>query len=159
MKIEYVHLYLINPSLGALSCSTIIHKMKDNIFFMDKYFLGIEFRYPSQQIGPPVMWFKPENFRKVLSVCKEKGVGVTTIEVYKGGYADTLLAEDFGGNPYDVDWYTKEYEKLVVQYCADSDKTEVLFSGWYVEPLDIAERDVHNPKPKWWQKLFSVFTT
>ena len=67
--------------------------MKDNFYFMDEYFMGIEFTYPSQQIGPPVLWFKPENFKKVIAVCKEKGLGISVIEVYKEGYADTLLSD------------------------------------------------------------------
>jgi hypothetical protein len=109
--------------------------MKDNFYFMDEYFLGIEFRFPSQQVGPPLVWFKPENFKKVLEVCKKNGLGLTVIEVYKGGYADTLLSDDFGANPYNPDWYINAYEDLVNKYCADTDQ-EVLFSGWYVEPTE-----------------------
>jgi len=95
--------------------------------------MGIEFRYPPQQVGPMKMWFKPENFRKVIDVCTEKGLGISTIEVYKGGYADTLMSDDFGGNPFDPNWYTNEFEDLVKKYCLENDE-EVLFSGWYLEP-------------------------
>ena len=42
--------------------------MKDNFYFMDEYFMGIQFTYPSKQIGPPVLWFKPENFKKVIAI-------------------------------------------------------------------------------------------
>ena len=103
---------------------------------MDEYFLGIEFRFPSQQTGPPLIWFKPENFKKVIAVCSEKGLGISVIEVYKDGYAYTLLAEDFGGNPFDANWYTSEYENLIKKYCTGTANGEVLFSGWYVEPAD-----------------------
>lgn len=132
--------------------------MKDNFYFMDEYFLGIEFRFPSQQVGPPVLWFKPENFKKVLAVCKEKGLGISVIEVYKDGYADTLLSDDFGANPFDPKWYLNEYENLVNKYCMVSDNKEVLFSGWYLEPGDILQNTANKPttkaKQSWLQKIF-----
>lgn len=106
----------------------------DNFYFMDEYFMGIEFRFPSQQIEPPLLWFKPENFKKVIEVCRKKGLGISAIEVYKDGYADTLLSDDFGGNPYDPNWYTSGYESLVKKYCNSGDNKEVLFSAWYMEP-------------------------
>lgn len=132
--------------------------MKDNFYFMDEYFLGIEFRCPSQQTGPTVLWFKPENFKKVIHVCQEKRLGISVIEVYKDGYADTLLAEDFGGDPFDPNWYAIEYENLVKKYCTGADNKEVLFSGWYVESDTIHKSSSSGALPKaertWWQKLF-----
>jgi|688.fasta_scaffold141485_2 hypothetical protein len=132
--------------------------MKDNFYFMDEYFMGIQFTYPSKQIGPPVLWFKPENFKKVIAICKEKGLGISVIEVYKDGYADTLLSDDFGGNPYDSNWYFTEYENLVKKYFKDSDDKTVLFSGWYIEPSNTNQTTANSSKPKsklsWLQKIF-----
>lgn len=115
--------------------------------------MGIEFSCPSQQIDPPLLWFKPENFKKVIDVCREKGLGISTIEIYKDGYAETLMSEDFGGDPHDPDWYTTGYENLVKKYCTGTDNRSVLFSGWYVE------RETGTlPKSgrSWWQKLFGA---
>ncbi len=78
--------------------------------------MGIEFRFPSQQIGPQLLWFKPENFKKVIEVCKEKSLGISVIDLYKGGYAETLLSDDFGGNPFDPNWYFTGYENLIKEY-------------------------------------------
>ncbi len=124
--------------------------MKDNFYFMDEYFLGIEFSFPTQQIGPQLLWFKPENFKKVIEVCKDKGLGISVIEVYKNGYAETLLSDDFGGNPFDPNWYTTGYENLIQEYCTGSDNIPVLFSGWYEEPISTKPKE----KLTWWQKLF-----
>lgn len=135
---------------------------------MDEYFLGIEFRYPSQQIDPPMLWFKPENFKKVIAVCKEKGLGILVIEVYKEGYADTLLSDDFGGNPFDPNWYTNEFENAVKKYCLETENTEVLFAGWYLDPTDGNETAVtnnsktmsveaSNNKPGLWSKIKNWF--
>lgn len=130
--------------------------MKDNFYFMDEYFLGIPFISPPQQTGPPLLWFKPENFKKVIDVCKEEGLGISVIEVYKGGYAETLLAEDFGGNPYDPNWYINGYEKLVKDYCMDG--ANVLFAGWYLVPGNTNQPSANSTLPKtkrsWFQKLF-----
>ncbi len=142
--------------------------MKDNFYFMDEYFLGIEFRYPSQQIDPPMLWFKPENFKKVLAVCNENGLGVHVIEVYKGGYADTLISDDFGGNPFDSNWYTSEFDQLQKRYCSGEDNEEVLFAGWYLEPADTEEPgtdlveeessgQVIRKKKSFWSRIISRF--
>jgi len=130
--------------------------MKDNFYFMDEYFMGITFSCPPQQIGPQLLWFEPEYFKKVIDVCQKKGLGISTIEVYKGGYADTLLSKDFGGNPYDPDWYMSEYENLIKKYCVGTDNRVVLFSGWYLEPNNINKTTTYLAKAgrTWWQKLF-----
>ncbi|MGV3611446.1 MAG: hypothetical protein ACO1N0_10880 [Fluviicola sp.] len=143
--------------------------MKDNFYFMDEYFLGIEFRFPSGQIDPPLLWFNPGNFKKVLAVCQEKGLGVQVIEVYKGGYADTLISDDFGGNAFDSGWYLREYDRLLKQYCSGEDAAEVMFAAWYLEKDDDdSESNSDNesrsepgknkePKKGFWSRIRSRF--
>jgi hypothetical protein len=141
--------------------------MKDNFYFMDEYFRGIEFRFPSGQIDPPLLWFNPDNFKKVLTVCREKGLGVHVIEVYKEGYADTLISDDFGGNAFDPDWYLREYDQLVEKYCSAEDETEVMFAGWYLEKHDtelsgnedsMSHRvEPTEPKKSFWSRIRSRF--
>lgn len=141
--------------------------MKDNFYFMDEYFLGIEFRFPSGQIDPPLLWFNPENFKKVLAVCQEKGLGVQVIEVYKGGYADTSISDDFGGNAFDSDWYLGEYDRLIKHYCSGEDAAEVMFAGWYLESndpelssdnrSDAEPEKITAPKKGFWSRIRSRF--
>jgi hypothetical protein len=67
----------------------------------------------------------------VLEVCRQKKLGIKSLEVWKGGYADTRLCADYGGDPFDTAWYGPVFEELMSLY-ADGDET-VLFSGTYIE--------------------------
>ena len=106
--------------------------MKDNFHFCDTYFLGIRFTSNFAKSGPVFLLFEPEQFEVVLERCKEHGLGVFAIEVWKGGCADTWLAEDHGGDPYDPQWYASAFGELRARY-VDGAST-VHFSATYLEP-------------------------
>ena len=103
---------------------------KNNIYFAENHFNPIPFT-ALFGANDPFLWYKPTDFRRVLEVCRQKKLGVKTIEVWKGGYADTRLCSDYGGDPFDAAWYGPVFEELERLY-VDSDET-VLFCGTYSE--------------------------
>jgi len=108
--------------------------LKDNYYFNDKYFLGIPFT-AFQGESPPFVWFKPDGFRRVMDVCKTNGLGVAAIEVWKDGYAETVLVDEHGGDPFDATWYLAAFETLLKTYVADGE-AGVLFAASYLETGD-----------------------
>jgi hypothetical protein len=103
---------------------------KNNSHFAERHFNPIPFTAlftPNDHF----LWYKPGDFRQVLEVCRQKKLGVKSIEVWKGGYADTRLCADYGDDPFNTAWYEPVFEELLRLY-ADGDET-VLFCGTYSE--------------------------
>ena len=79
-----------------------------------------------------IKYFSEKDFKIVLNRIQHFNLGISGIEPWLNGeFYNVLVAEDFGSNPFDPNWYNQAFEKL------KKENNNLIYAATYVVPTNL----------------------